>query len=278
MFAFALAKSLGSPLTSPNFYLIGPVPPFKEKTKEKKNEKIAEYQKKYHPENPVVEVENRMNILIEQVQKLIEQLCFMPRAGSKRFVLVIEADKMTEEAANSFLKTLEEPPMDTLFVLTSSRMDNLLPTIRSRCQTVHLSYLTGHCIKSIIYEGRDEFNLNSPGEILILQENKAVDKAWEIYQKTPLTCADASGLAREFEKWKLVEILYPLLLIYRLALYRKLNLPNESGYAALIGKKAERVSLDKILATIGLLNAGINSLEHNPNHLLLLFNILLKLP
>jgi hypothetical protein len=278
MFAFALAKSLGSPLNSPNFYLVGPVPPFKEKSKEKKEEKIAEYQKKYHPENPIVEVENRMNILIEQVQKLIAQLSLMPRPGSKRFVLVLEADKMTEEAANCFLKTLEEPPLDTLFVLTSSRIDNLLPTIRSRCQTIHLGYLSGNHIKSVIFEGRDEFNLNSPGEIMILQENKGVDKALEIFQNAPLSCADASNLAREFERRKLAEILYPLLLVYRLALYRKLNLPVESGAAARIGKKADRIPMEKILGTIELLNADLNSLEHNPNHLLLLFNTLLQLP
>jgi len=275
MFAFALAKTLGCPLNSPNFYLLGPIPA----GIREKEDKIAEYQKKYWPEFPVIEVEDRANILIEQVRKLIDQqLGLMPRAESKRVVLILEADKMTEEAANCFLKTLEEPPLDTIFVLTSSRIDSLLPTIRSRCQTVHLCYLAGHHIKSIIYEGRDEFNLNSPGEILVLQENKALDKALEIYQKTPLSAPDASDFAREFERRKLVEILYPLLLIYRLALYRKLNLPTESGYAARIGKKAERVSLDKILATIGLLNTSINSLEHNPNHLLLLFNILLKLP
>jgi hypothetical protein len=93
-----------------------------------------------------------------------------------------------------------------------------------------------------------------------------------------LPCADASNLTREFEKKKLVEILYPLLLIYRLVLYQKLNLPTESGVATRIGKKSERIALDKILGAIGLLNAAINSLEHNPNHQLLLFNILLKLP
>lgn len=274
MFAFALAKSLGCPINSPNFYLMGPIP----SGIREKEDKIAEYQKKYQPEFPVIEVEDRANILIEQIRKLIAQLSLMPRLESKRFVLILEADKMTEEAGNSFLKTLEEPPMDTVFVLTSSRIDYLLPTIRSRCQIVHLSYLAGHYINSIIYEGRDEFNLNSPGEILGLRENKAIDKALEIYQKTPLNCADASDLAREFERRKLVEILYPLLLIYRLALYRKLNLPTESGSAARIGKKAERVSLERILAAIALLNSSINSLEHNPNHLLLLFNILLKLP
>jgi len=275
MLAFALAKTLGCPLNSPNFYLLGPIP----SGIREKEDKIAEYQKKYRPEFPIVDVEDRTNILIEQVRKLIDQqLGLMPRVESKRVVLILEADKMTEEAANCFLKTLEEPPLDTIFVLTSSRIDSLLPTIRSRCQTVHLSYLAGNYIKSIIYDGQDEFNLNSPGEILILQENKAVDKALEIFQKTPLPCADAANFAREFEKRKLVEILYPLLLIYRLVLYRKLNLPTESGYSALVTKKAERIPLDKILAAVTLLNANINSLEHNPNHLLLLFNTLLKLP
>jgi hypothetical protein len=278
MFAFALAKSLGSPLGSPNFHLIGPVPPLKEKSEEKKWEKIVEYQKNYHPENPIVGVENRMNILILQIQKLIDRTNLMPQPGSKRFVLVLEADRMTEDAANCFLKTLEEPPLDTLFVLTTSRFDNLLPTIRSRCQVVHMGYLSKEQIKSVIFEGRDDFNLNSPGEILVLQENKEIEKALEIYQKTPLSCADASNLTRELERRKLVELLYPLLLIYRLVLYQKLNLPTESAYADKTGRKSERVPVERIMGAIGLLNSAINSLEHNPNHQLLLFNILLRLP
>jgi hypothetical protein len=274
MFGFALAKSLGCPPNSPNFSLIGPIPA----GIREREDKIADYCKKYLPESPIIEVEDRANILIEQVRKLIEQLSLMPLAGSKRYVLILEADKMTEEAANCFLKTLEEPPTDTIFVLTSARVDYLLPTIRSRCQTVLFHYLTDAYIRSILYESHDEFNLNSPGEILALRENAAIDKTLEIFQKTPLAAPEAGNFAKELGKKKLVEVLYPLLLLYRLVLYKKLNLPGESSVGALVAKKAERLSLEKILNAVMLLNASINSLEHNPNHLLLLFNILIKLP
>ncbi|GAJ21897.1 unnamed protein product, partial [marine sediment metagenome] len=105
-----------------------------------KEDKIFEYTKHYLPENTVVELEDRTAILIEQIRNVIKRLIHMPDIGSKRVVLVLEADRMTDAAANCFLKTLEEPPLDTVFILTSSRPNSLLPTIRSRCQAVPLSY------------------------------------------------------------------------------------------------------------------------------------------
>ncbi len=59
----------------------------------------------------------------------------------RKFVIVICADTMNDEAANRFLKTLEEPPAETTFVLTTARPDHLLPTIVSRCQVVRFHAL-----------------------------------------------------------------------------------------------------------------------------------------
>jgi DNA polymerase-3 subunit delta' len=131
--------------------LIAPVP---SGTKE---EKISEYMKIYLPENPVVHLDDYSSIVIKQIRNLIEWLLLMPAQGTKRIVIILEADRMNEESANSFLKTLEEPPMDTLFILTSSRPDFLLPTIRSRCQIVKFGYLSNAQIENIIFEGKDNF-------------------------------------------------------------------------------------------------------------------------
>lgn len=59
-----------------------------------------------------------------------------------RVVIVSEADAMTIEAANAFLKTLEEPHARTSLVLTTSRREQLPPTILSRCQQIHCGYLS----------------------------------------------------------------------------------------------------------------------------------------
>ncbi len=63
-------------------------------------------------------------------------------SGRRRKVVILEdADRMTEEAQNSLLKTLEEPPADSVLVLTTARREGLLETIRSRCEDVRLSPL-----------------------------------------------------------------------------------------------------------------------------------------
>ena len=64
------------------------------------------------------------------------QLATRPTMGSNRVVIIDPADDMEAGAANALLKSLEEPPQGTYFVLISHRPAKLLPTIRSRCRTV----------------------------------------------------------------------------------------------------------------------------------------------
>ncbi|GIV54387.1 MAG: DNA polymerase III subunit delta' [Candidatus Kapaibacterium sp.] len=69
-----------------------------------------------------------------------------------RVVIISEADAMTTEAANAFLKTLEEPHQRTTLILTSSRRDLLPETIRSRCQHIHCGTLSEDDIASALIE------------------------------------------------------------------------------------------------------------------------------
>ncbi|MDD2886019.1 MAG: DNA polymerase III subunit delta' [Dechloromonas sp.] len=75
-------------------------------------------------------------ITIDQVRALDEFLGVGSHRGGLRVLIVNPAEAMNRSTANSILKTLEEPPPDTLFLLVSSEPNRLLPTIRSRCQVV----------------------------------------------------------------------------------------------------------------------------------------------
>lgn len=75
-------------------------------------------------------------ITIDQIRALDEFLGVGSHRGGLSIVLIHPAEAMNRNAANSVLKTLEEPPPNTLFMLVSSEPTSLLPTIRSRCQTV----------------------------------------------------------------------------------------------------------------------------------------------
>ncbi len=88
-----------------------------------------------HPNLIVVRPDGE-SIKIEQIRDIQESMRFSPLSGKYRVVIMDQADTMTEEAANAFLKTLEEPPQGNLLILNAIEPDNLLPTIVSRCQRV----------------------------------------------------------------------------------------------------------------------------------------------
>lgn len=77
-------------------------------------------------------------ILIEDIREVEPFLSLRAEEGSTKLVIILEADRMMEEAANAFLKTLEEPPPQTLIVLITEHPGRLLSTILSRCVRVDL--------------------------------------------------------------------------------------------------------------------------------------------
>ena len=81
-------------------------------------------------------------IKIDQVRQALSRLRFDPVLGQIKGLIVESADLLREEAANALLKTLEEPPTGTVFVLVSSKPQLLLETIRSRCQVLRFSDLS----------------------------------------------------------------------------------------------------------------------------------------
>ena len=90
-----------------------------------------------HPDLHSVEVpEGRKLIGIEQIREVNERLALTASGGGRKVVVMAPAESMTRPAANTLLKTLEEPPGDTVFILVSDRSSLLPATIRSRCQTL----------------------------------------------------------------------------------------------------------------------------------------------
>lgn len=79
------------------------------------------------------------NILVDAIRDLEREAYFRPYEGNVRFFLIDDADKMNDAASNALLKTLEEPASTSHIILITSRPDTLLPTIRSRCQTVRFA-------------------------------------------------------------------------------------------------------------------------------------------
>ena len=79
---------------------------------------------------------DRREIVVDQVRELIHSVGLTARFGRWKVVIVDPAEAMNRHAANTLLKTLEEPPGAAAFILVSSNHARLLPTVRSRCQRI----------------------------------------------------------------------------------------------------------------------------------------------
>jgi DNA polymerase-3 subunit delta' len=110
-----------------------------------------------HPDVTVVEPEGN-SIKVNQIREIQRVLKYKPYEGKKKVCIIPNAEKMNPAAANSILKTLEEPSPDIVVILITTSPHLLLSTINSRCQKLKFQPLTNDLISKIIKEklGKDE--------------------------------------------------------------------------------------------------------------------------
>jgi len=132
-----------------------------------------------HPDFLLVSPEKGA-IKIAQIRELIKKLSFAPYEATTRVVLVEDVHSMRQEAANSLLKTLEEPPKNNILILTADSAGNILQTILSRCQTIPFYPLSTEETAKILQEHVEidqqtaqllaRLGEGSPGKALLLNE------------------------------------------------------------------------------------------------------------
>ena len=94
-------------------------------------------------------------IKIEQVRDVVEKSGYRPFEGRRRFIIIDEADAMAGPAQDALLKTLEEPPTSTTFVLITASPGTLLPTILSRCQRLRFGRLSPADVADVLIRAHD---------------------------------------------------------------------------------------------------------------------------
>jgi DNA polymerase-3 subunit delta' len=113
-----------------------------------------------HPDVHTLAPEGAAGYLAEQVRDIVRDVSLAPIEGPYKFYIVESADLFNDSSANAFLKTLEEPPDDVVFVLMSHSWEAVLPTIASRCQIVRFRRLAPSESMALLREktgaGRDE--------------------------------------------------------------------------------------------------------------------------
>ncbi len=115
---------------------------------------LVQEQFKMKAENPYhhIMIPKASIIKINSIRDIRRESSLSTSGGDKRIIIVSRADEMGEAAANTLLKTLEEPGGNTMLILTTSHRDALLPTIRSRCQVVQFDPLTEQDIRTALVD------------------------------------------------------------------------------------------------------------------------------
>lgn len=135
-----------------------------------------------HPEITEVQA-GTPSVLIDQMRELKQNALLTPLVGMRKVYIVHRADKLTPQAANSLLQILEEPPPSVVIILLANT-PSVLPTIRSRCQTIHFGALdqaqTLEVLEKVGPAAYDKaqmmkvarLSFGSPGEALRLLEDE----------------------------------------------------------------------------------------------------------
>ena len=106
-----------------------------------------------HPDVHLVAADGD-EIKIDQIRQIQSDLSLRPFEGARKVLIMDGAEGMNAAAANAFLKTLEEPPGETLIVLISAMPQSLLPTIRSRCQDIRFLPLPRRTLAQVLAQKR----------------------------------------------------------------------------------------------------------------------------
>jgi DNA polymerase-3 subunit delta' len=97
--------------------------------------------------------EDKLELPIETVRELCRGLAFKPARGRRKVAILDDADDLSDEAANCFLKTLEEPPPRSVLILVGTSAERQLSTIVSRCQVIRFAPLPGELVAELLRAG-----------------------------------------------------------------------------------------------------------------------------
>ncbi|MBC7324735.1 MAG: DNA polymerase III subunit delta', partial [Moorella sp. (in: Bacteria)] len=223
-------------------------------------------------------------IKIDQLRELQRRVALTPYQSSRQVCLLERAEAMTGEAANCFLKTLEEPPGEVIFILISGQPYALLPTVVSRCQQVVFHHLPTVAVVEGLTRlaGLDKARAELPAVLaggslsralnLVAEGNLATQREQVFTTAAALakvSSGEACRLARNFagEREELQIFLDLLLLWYRdLLVWRTAGdeeLIVNRDFLPLLKREAENCTLSRFIDIIYAIEQAKNHLRAN---------------
>ncbi len=238
-------------------------------------------------------------IRIDYIRMLQRKIIYRPHEGIYRVLIFENADQMNQSAANAFLKTLEEPPEYVILILTTTKINSLLPTIISRCQKVQFNRVDTQEIEKLLverYHIRDDeakvyariCNGNIEKAIRMAEEEQVKIRQQALEILNYLYNDDLRGFYEFNEKFsrnsqpeRLADIFDYLILWLGDLIYLEYNskqIVNIDKFKELkIFQNQRRVSEEKIQEVIDFLESAKRGLEGHINSELLLINAFYKI-
>jgi DNA polymerase III subunit delta' len=155
-----------------------------------------------HPDVEIIRTES-LSIKIDEVRELLTRVAWAPSMGGWRVVVMEDADRLTESAANALLKAIEEPGNRTVWLLCAPTLHDVLPTIRSRCRHLQLVTPSNAAVAQVL-QTRDGISPNMAdfaarvsqghiGRARYLAKNESVRNTRNTIMKLPLTLTGISS-------------------------------------------------------------------------------------
>ena len=224
-------------------------------------------------------------IKIDQIRELQQQLSLRPLEGQYKVCLIDGAEYLTAGAANALLKTLEEPQPNTVMILLSGRPDQLLPTIRSRCQRLPFRRLSLRQLSALLSQ-RLDFNETEISVLAALSDGsfkKALGQKQQLFLEkrreliqalsalSPGSNIPTLSLAEELaeEKESLQDFLDIFQAFFRDLLLLKYGRPEEDlvnqDLLELLNREARRASVESVLTKLKAIDQARFHLQRNVN-------------
>ena len=109
-----------------------------------------------HPDVEIIQTEG-LSIKVEEIREILTRVAWAPSMAGWRVVVMEDADRLTESAANALLKAIEEPVTRTVWLLCAPTLHDVLPTIRSRCRHLQLRTPSSDAVKNVLIK-RDKIS------------------------------------------------------------------------------------------------------------------------
>ncbi len=158
----------------------------------------------------IVEIDAASNTGVDNIRDLKEEAMFTPARGKYRVFIIDEVHMLSSNAFNALLKILEEPPKHVVFILATTEVDEVLPTVLSRCQRFDFKRITGEKIAERLkfVANQEGFKISDDAAMLIakisdgaLRDALSILEQCSVYSNdiTAETVAAAAGIAgREY--------------------------------------------------------------------------------